>query len=82
MSSNPNVAYDHPPLDTRLRLNNVVLTANVGNRLECATLAQHLPNAEYNPKRFAALKHRLRSQGAAPTLVAALQTSKRKKFIR
>jgi len=59
--------YDQ--LDPRLTQVNVVLTANVGNRIDCATIAQHLPNSEYNPRRFAALKHRLRYQGAAPTFL-------------
>lgn len=69
MSLSPNVTtYDHP-LDKRLRLNNVVLTADVGNRIECATLAPLLPNSEYNPKRFAALKHRIRYKGGAPTFL-------------
>ena len=60
---------DHDHLDPRLRIVNVVLTADVGNRLECSTLAKHLRNAEYNPKRFAALKHRIRHHGCAPTFL-------------
>lgn len=60
---------DHDQLDPRLKIVNVVLTANVGNSIDCSTIAQHLPNSEYNPRRFAALKHRQRHQGSAPTFL-------------
>jgi len=39
---------------------NMVATANVGCKLDLRTIALHLRNAEYNPKRFPAVSIRIR----------------------
>jgi transcription initiation factor TFIID TATA-box-binding protein len=41
-------------------LQNIVSTANLGNKLELSTIALNCINAEYNPKRFAAVIMRIR----------------------
>ena len=51
------------------KIANVVVTARIDGRLDCAHIARRTPNCEYDPGRFAALKHRVRFQGSAPTFL-------------
>ena len=48
---------------------NVVYTVDVGVSLNLRMIARHTKNCEYNPARFAALKHRFRMGGDAPTFL-------------
>ena len=48
---------------------NVVVTSSLGTRLDCAHIVRYTPNCEYDPQRFAALKHRVRVDGAVPTFL-------------
>ena len=41
-------------------LQNIVSTANLGSKLDLRTIALNCRNAEYNPKRFAAVIMRIR----------------------
>ena len=41
-------------------MGSIVATANVGCQLDLKTVALHLRNAEYNPKRFPAVSIRIR----------------------
>jgi transcription initiation factor TFIID TATA-box-binding protein len=41
-------------------LQNIVATVNLSARLDLKTIALHARNAEYNPKRFAAVIMRIR----------------------
>ena len=43
-------------------LQNIVATVNLDCRLDLKTIALHARNAEYNPKRFAAVIMRIRDQ--------------------
>ena len=47
-------------LTTRARVQNIVATCNLAVPLELKTIALHARNAEYNPKRFAAVIMRIR----------------------
>ena len=61
-------------LHPRLTIVNSVVTANVGLPLPCKKIYMTTPNCEYNPKTFAACKHRVRIRGkngemCAPTFL-------------
>ncbi|KAH3762697.1 TATA-box-binding protein [Pelomyxa schiedti] len=51
--------YNFPP-DMTPTLHNIVSTANLQCKLDLKTIALHARNAEYNPKRFAAVIMRIR----------------------
>ena len=48
---------------------NVVATCTIDGKLNCVHIAQNTPNCEHEPKRFAALKHRMRFGNHAPTFL-------------
>lgn len=54
-------------------LQNIVATVTLGCRLDLKTVALHARNAEYNPKRFAAVIMRIREQRAADIIIEAIQ---------
>ena len=51
------------------RIVNVVYTVEINAPLHLANIFKHTKNCEYNPDRFAALKHRFRRDGDAPTFL-------------
>ena len=55
-------AHDH-------EIVNVVITTTAAMEMNCDRIVRYTPNAEYDPKRFAALKHRMRLKGCAPTFL-------------
>lgn len=48
---------------------NVVATTALDATIDCNHVSRHTCNCEYDPKRFAALKHRVRLGGSAPTFL-------------
>jgi len=54
--------YDH-------KIVNVVITTTASTEINCRRVVHNTPNTEYDPKRFAALKHRMRLHGCAPTFL-------------
>lgn len=52
-------------------LQNIVATVNLGCRLELKTIALHARNAEYNPKRFAAVIMRIREPKTTALIFAS-----------
>lgn len=59
------------PQDLRPTLQNVVSTVNLGCRLDLKEIAQHARNAEYNPKRFAAVIMRIREPKTTALIFAS-----------
>ena len=63
-------------LNLKLRLNvvlsrNIVATVNLDCRLDLKTIALHARNAEYNPKRFAAVIMRIREPKTTALIFAS-----------
>lgn len=56
----PEVDLEKHPSGIVPDLQNVVATCNLGRKLDLKHIAQHARNAEYNPKRFAAVIMRIR----------------------
>jgi len=52
-------------------LQNIVSTVNMGTRLDLKTIALHARNAEYNPKRFAAVIMRIRDPKTTALIFAS-----------
>ncbi|PVG02585.1 TBP-domain-containing protein [Serendipita vermifera] len=52
-------------------LQNIVATVNLGTRLDLKTIAMHARNAEYNPKRFAAVIMRIRDPKTTALIFAS-----------
>lgn len=52
-------------------LQNIVATVNLGTRLDLKTIAMHARNAEYNPKRFAAVIMRIREPKTTALIFAS-----------
>ncbi|KAM9914569.1 hypothetical protein OXX69_000491, partial [Metschnikowia pulcherrima] len=52
-------------------LQNIVATVNLGCRLDLKTIALHARNAEYNPKRFAAVIMRIREPKTTALIFAS-----------
>jgi len=52
-------------------LQNIVATVNLGCRLDLKTIALHARNAEYNPKRFAAVIMRIRDPKTTALIFAS-----------
>ncbi|KAJ9120159.1 TATA-box-binding protein [Naganishia vaughanmartiniae] len=52
-------------------LQNIVATVNLGCRLDLKTIAMHARNAEYNPKRFAAVIMRIRDPKTTALIFAS-----------
>ena len=64
-----------PPLSAstvpRLPLQNVVATVNLDCKLDLKSIALHARNAEYNPKRFAAVIMRIREPKSTALIFAS-----------
>jgi transcription initiation factor TFIID TATA-box-binding protein len=54
-----------------LRSRNIVATVNLDCRLDLKTIALHARNAEYNPKRFAAVIMRIRDPKTTALIFAS-----------
>jgi len=63
--------WEHPASGVRITLQNVVSTVNLGVRIELKDLVAGARNAEYNPKRFAAVIMRIRQPKSTALVFAS-----------
>jgi len=69
----PSTPFSDPqnPSGIRPTLQNIVATVNLETRLDLKTIALHARNAEYNPKRFAAVIMRIREPKTTALIFAS-----------
>eukprot|EP01103_Thecamoeba_quadrilineata_P008178 TRINITY_DN17949_c0_g1_i1.p1 TRINITY_DN17949_c0_g1~~TRINITY_DN17949_c0_g1_i1.p1 ORF type:complete len:231 (-),score=36.33 TRINITY_DN17949_c0_g1_i1:140-832(-) len=67
----PEINNDKHPSGIVPTLQNIVSTVNMGCKLELKTIALHARNAEYNPKRFAAVIMRIRDPKTTALIFAS-----------
>ena len=69
----PSTPFNDPQNSSGIRptLQNIVATVNLETRLDLKTIALHARNAEYNPKRFAAVIMRIREPKTTALIFAS-----------
>jgi len=69
----PSTPFNDPQSSSGIRptLQNIVATVNLETRLDLKTIALHARNAEYNPKRFAAVIMRIREPKTTALIFAS-----------
>ncbi|KAI9850283.1 MAG: TATA-box-binding protein [Thelocarpon superellum] len=70
-AATPSASHDAGPSGIVPTLQNIVATVNLDCRLDLKTIALHARNAEYNPKRFAAVIMRIREPKTTALIFAS-----------